>query len=76
MKPAIFFLIVVLAGAAGCTSPEANRQRGARGADIGNRGKILRLHEGANPFAKTPTLIPVKPPPLDSANQAARLARQ
>ena len=76
MKRAIISLIVLLAGAWGCTSPEASRQRGGRGADVGNRGRIVRLHEGANQFAKTPTLIPAKPPPLDSANQAARLAKQ
>jgi hypothetical protein len=76
MKPAVFSLIVLLIGAWGCASPETDRQRGGRGADIGNRGKIVRLHEGANPFAKTPTLIPAKPPPLDSATQAARLSRQ
>jgi hypothetical protein len=76
MKPAILSLIVLLTGACGCASPEATRQRGGRGADTGNRDRILNLHEGANQFAKTPTLIPAKPPPLDSANQAARLARQ
>ena len=76
MKPAIFSLIVLLAGAAGCSSPEANRQRGQPGADVGNRGRIVRLHEGAEPFAKTPTLIPTKHAALDSARQAEQLSRQ
>jgi len=51
-------LLVVLAALAGCTSPEATRQRaGGSGADVGNRGGV-ELHAGANPYAKTPLVLP------------------
>jgi len=51
-------LVVALAALAGCTSPEATRQRaGGPGADVGNRGR-LELHAGADPFAKTPLVLP------------------
>ena len=51
-------LLVVLAALAGCTSPEATRQRaGGSGADVGNRGGV-ELHAGANPYARTPVVLP------------------
>ena len=54
-----------------CASPEATRTRGGGpGADVGNRTKSVRLHEGANPFEKTPKLIPAKSPSLAGARQA------
>ncbi|HEY3153591.1 MAG TPA: hypothetical protein VGK65_18175 [Candidatus Binatia bacterium] len=60
-----------------CASPEMTRTRGGGpGADPGNRGKIVRLHEGARPFEKTPKLIPAKHPSLDPANQAEQLSRR
>lgn len=66
-----FLLFVV-----GCTSPEATRTRGGGpGADVGNRGSILDMHEGSKPFWKTPDLIPAKHPPLEPASQADRLSR-
>jgi hypothetical protein len=59
----------------GCTSPEATRTRGGGpGADVGNRKEDVSMHSGSYPYWETPTLIPSKHPPLDSANQAARLA--
>ena len=62
---------------AGCASPELTRTRGGGpGADIGNRGKVVRIHEGARPFEKTPKVIPAKHPPLDPANQADQLSRK
>jgi len=62
---------------AACTSPETGRTRGgSAGADIGNRGKFIQMHEGSRPFENTPKKIPAKPPPLDSASQADRLSRQ
>jgi hypothetical protein len=39
----------------GCSSPEATRMRsGGRGGDIGNRGKVVQMHEGARPYWSTP----------------------
>ena len=72
---AIIFLVVLCALAA-CMSPETGRSRGGGpGADVGNRKQVVRMHEGADPFYKTPTLIPSQPPPLTSARQADKLSR-
>ena len=61
----------------GCTSPETTRTRGGgSGADVGNRDKLVEMHEGSQPFFKTPKLIPTKHPSLDPANQADTLSRQ
>jgi hypothetical protein len=61
----------------GCVSPETKRVRGGGpGADVGNRGKIVDMHEGSKPFEKTPKIIPAQGPPLVSANQADQLSRQ
>lgn len=69
-----FTLLLYLAS---CASPELTRTRGGgRGADIGPRDKVVRIHEGARPFEGTPKLIPTKHPPLDPANQADQLSRQ
>jgi hypothetical protein len=62
---------------AACASPEAMRSRGGGpGADVGNRGKVLEMHQGSRPFWKTPELIPSKHPPLEPANQADELSRR
>ena len=61
---------------AACASPEATRSRGSPGADVGNRAKVVEMHEGSQPFWKTPKLIPSKGPPLEPANQADKLSRQ
>ena len=77
MSLAAIFLATFLVCLAACTPPEQTRTRGGGpGADPGNRGKIVRLHEGARPFEKTPNLIPTKHPPLDPANQAEQLSRK
>ncbi|HET9986665.1 MAG TPA: hypothetical protein VFQ38_24015 [Longimicrobiales bacterium] len=48
-------LLLLAAALAGCTSPEAARVRGGGpGADVGNRGPIVSLHLGANPYHDTP----------------------
>jgi hypothetical protein len=61
----------------GCASPETTRTRGGGlGADVGNRGKVVKMHEGSQPFWKTPKIIPAKHPPLDPANQADKLSRR
>jgi hypothetical protein len=74
---AAIVLVTLLVYLAACASPEQTRTRGGGpGADPGNRGEIVRLHEGARPFEKTPKLIPTNHPPLDSANQAEQLSRK
>lgn len=60
----------------GCTSPESTRSRGGGpGADIGNRGDEVMMHEGSKPYHGTPVKQPAQSPALDSANQADRLSR-
>jgi hypothetical protein len=72
----IIFLVSVFSLAA-CASPEVTRTRGGGpGADVGNRGKVLEMHEGSRPFYRTPELIPAKHPPLEPARQADELSRQ
>jgi hypothetical protein len=62
---------------AACASPEATRTRGGGpGADVGNRGKVVDMHEGSRPFENTPKIIPTKHPPLGPASQADQLSRQ
>jgi hypothetical protein len=59
-----------------CTSPEATRSRGqGPGADVGNRTSVVKMHEGSEPFWKTPKRIPGEHPPLEPARQAERLSR-
>ena len=61
----------------GCTSPEATRARGSGpGADVGNRGEIVEMHEGSKPFYETPELIPTTHPSLAPADQAAQLSHR
>jgi hypothetical protein len=45
---------------AACNSPEADRVRGgaARGADVGNRDPIVRMHAGSKMYYDTPCLMP------------------
>ena len=69
---------VVLIGctiAVGCVSPETTRVRGGRGADVGNRPAVAKMHDGAEPFWKTPRRVNTHPP-LESARQAEQLSRQ
>lgn len=71
-------LVVILAAvAAGCASPEAARTRGGGpGGDTGNRPETVKMHEGSEPFWKTPELIPTPPPPLEPAEQARQVSLQ
>jgi hypothetical protein len=60
-----------------CTSPEISRTRGGGpGADIGNRTEVVRMHEGADPFDKTPQIITANHPPLATARHADQLSRR
>jgi hypothetical protein len=62
---------------AACSSPETTRTRGGGpGADVGNRGSHVRMHEGALPYENTPKLISAEHPPLDSARHADQLSRK
>lgn len=77
MNLAVIFLTALSFFLGGCASPEATRTRGGGpGADMGNRGKFVEMHEGSQPFWKTPKIIPAKHPPLDPANQADQLSRR
>ena len=74
------FLVVLLVAAcavlSGCTSPEATRNRGGGpGADVGNRSKDVKMHEGSETYWKTPQRIEGNHPPLDSSRQAQELSR-
>jgi hypothetical protein len=76
MKTVAF--IVLMTGCVvtvGCVSPESTRVRGGRGADVGNRPEVVKMHDGAEPFWKTPRLVATHPP-LESARQAEQLSRQ
>jgi hypothetical protein len=70
-------LLVLISSLVACASPEVTRTRGGGpGADVGNRGKVVKMHEGSRPFYQTPELIPAKHPPLESASQADELSRK
>ncbi|MGH7769394.1 MAG: hypothetical protein ACREQP_18260 [Candidatus Binatia bacterium] len=75
LNPILFLAALFILAA--CASPEINRTRGGGpGADLGNRGKVVRMHEGADPFNKTPQIIKSKHPPLEGARQADQLSRR
>jgi len=76
VRPTQVICLVVFCALAACASPEAGRTRGGGpGADTGNRTKVVRMHEGADPFYKTPKLIRAQNPPLTPARQADQLSR-
>jgi protein NrfD len=67
----LVLLVALAAGTVACTSPEATRTRAAGpGADPGNRGEVVRMHEGSEPYFLTPRIMPFAGPPLDPARQA------
>ena len=45
---------------ASCQSPEAERVRGGRGrgADVGNRNPVVKMHAGSKMYYDTPCLMP------------------
>jgi hypothetical protein len=71
-------LLIGCVAVGGCVSPETTRTRGhGPGADVGNRRPVVELHEGSDPFWKTPDRIPGEQhPPLASARQAQQLSRR
>lgn len=63
--------------ACGCTSPESTRGRGTGpGADPGNRGPVVEMHEGSWMFHRTPRKIGAGHPDLEPARQAQRLTER
>ena len=61
---------------AACASPEATRTRAqGRGADVRNVHEVVRMHEGSDPYWRTPKVAGIQAPPLDPARQADRLSR-
>jgi hypothetical protein len=76
MKTVAFTVLLIgCTVAVGCVSPETTRVRGGRGADVGNRSKVVEMHDGAEPFWKTPRRLTTHGP-LESARQAEQLSRQ
>lgn len=68
----ILFVGVALAG---CTSPEATRQRGGgSGADVGNRPAQVMMHEGSRQYYETPVRIGTESPPLGPSEQARTMS--
>jgi hypothetical protein len=77
MKTVAFTILLVgCVAAVGCVSPETTRTPGGRGADVGNRPRVVEMHNGSEPFWKTPRRITENHPPLESAQQAERLSRE
>ena len=70
-------LVTSLLGFSACGSPETTRTRGGGpGADVGNRSSTVRMHEGSQPFDKTPKVIVARPPSLEPARHAEQLSRR
>ena len=69
-------VLVAAVAVTACESPEAVRTRGGGpGGDVGNRPQHVKMHEGSQPFWKTPDRITSEHPPLDSARQAQQRSR-
>jgi hypothetical protein len=61
----------------GCASPEVKRTRGGgAGADVGNRGSTVEMHEGADPYYGTPQLIDPQYARSNKPNTSERASRQ
>jgi hypothetical protein len=78
MTRATLLIVVACAGVGACRSPEGTRTRGGGpGADVGNRSRVVKMHEGGDPYHRTPDRIPrLQHMPLDGAEQADRLSRE
>ncbi len=76
MRRTALLLVPVVILLAGCASPEARRTRGeGRGADVGNVGPVVKMHEGADPYWRTHRLAGIGGPPLETSRQASQLSR-
>ena len=72
-------LVAVLAFAllalGACASPESTRMRaGGPGADVGNRGAVVFMHDGSQPYAGTPR-ISIAGPAREPSEPAERRRR-
>jgi hypothetical protein len=76
MRSVVGALLVACIGLAGCTSPETRRTRGGAGADVGNRSQFVEMHDGSEPYWKTPKRITGDHAPLEPARQAEELSRR
>jgi hypothetical protein len=57
-RRALGLTLALAAGLAACASPEATRTRGGGpGADVGNRSRVVQMHEGARPYWRTPDVL-------------------
>ena len=76
MRIAIGVLLVASMACAGCESPEARRTRGGGpGGDRGNRSANVKMHEGSQPYWKTPVVIPGESVSLEAGGQARALSQ-
>ena len=77
MRRTLGIVVLLGVGFAACTSPEATRVRAdGRGGDVGNHKAVVAMHEGSDPFWKTPRVAGIKGPDLDTARQADHLSRR
>ena len=68
---------LLLAIFSACESPEAGRGRGGGpGADVGNHGRVVDMHEGSWMFYRTPDKIDGRGPDLEPARQSQRLGQR
>jgi hypothetical protein len=74
---AVIVLVGVLFFLVACASPEATRTRGGGpGADVGNRTRIVQMHEGSKPYDKTPQLIRTQQPAVATASKTDQPSRR
>lgn len=68
---------MLLAILTACESPEARRARGGGpGADVGNHGRAVDMHDGSWMFYRTPDRIGGRGPDLEGARQSQRLSQR
>lgn len=53
LKRGLWLVLFILALALAACSPEATRDRGQPGGDIGNRNPVVEMHGPTNPFYDT-----------------------
>lgn len=71
MSRCFLLALALVFGVVACDSPEATRtQGGGPGADTGNRGAVVLMHEGSKPYHETPRMIPGQASPLEAAHHA------
>ena len=53
LKRSLWLILLVLGLSLAACSPEATRDRGQTGGDVGNRGSVVEMHGPTNPFFNT-----------------------